>query len=245
LPSLASSSVSSSAAAASSSFTPFTLSVPGAHNHANAQAAWAAVRELGVPRSQAAGALKEFAGLPHRLQFVAERDGVRYFNDSKCTTPGGAIVALEAFAPRQAVIIVGGYDKGADFGKMGAALAARAKAVIAMGATRDKIVAATQSAMSRSGIQPSQPERPLRRSRLPARQERSDRAGESAKYARPTILPAIELAPDLASAVAAARHLASRGDVVLLSPACASYDMFTNYEERGDLFVAMVKGEAP
>jgi UDP-N-acetylmuramoylalanine--D-glutamate ligase len=122
------------------------------------------------------------------------------------------IVALEAFEPRRAIIIVGGYDKGADFDKMGAALAARAKAVVAIGKTRDKIVAAAKAAMGRPGT--------------PGRQSDA---------------PAIELADTLESAVRAARRLAAPGDVILLSPACASYDMFTNYEQRGNLFVEMVK----
>jgi UDP-N-acetylmuramoylalanine--D-glutamate ligase len=197
------SSVSSSS---SSSSLPFSLSVPGAHNQANAQAAWAAAKEMGVSRAQAEEALREFAGLPHRLQFVAELDGVRYFNDSKCTTPGGAIVALESFDPRRVVIIVGGYDKGADFDKLGTALAQRAKAVVGIGKTRDKIVAA-------------------------------------AKAHHQGDVPTIELAENLDSAVRAARRLASRGDVVLLSPACASYDMFTNYEDRGNQFVELVKND--
>ena len=80
--------------------------------------------------------------MPHRLQFVTETKGVRYYNDSKCTTPEGAVVAIEAFEPRKAIIIVGGYDKGAGFDKLGAALAGRAKAVVAIGATRDKIITA-------------------------------------------------------------------------------------------------------
>jgi len=183
---------------------PFELSVPGAHNQANAQAAWAAARALGVQRGEAAEALKEFAGLPHRLEFVAEQGGVRFCNDSKCTTPEGAIVALEAFAPRTAVILVGGYDKHVSFDALGRALAGRAKAVVALGATREKILAAVRPQV----------------------------AGN---------LPRIVSAGDFASAVAAARRLAEPGDVVLLSPACASFDMFDNYEQRGQAFGELVR----
>ena len=182
---------------------PFELSVPGAHNQTNAQAAWAAARQLGVPRDDAAPALRAFAGLPHRLQFVAEKRGVRYYNDSKCTTPDGAIVALEAFAPRSAVLIAGGHDKGAPFDALGAAVAARAKALIALGATREKLLAAT----------PAPPPAGLHR------------------------------AESLPDALRRAAALAESGDVILLSPACASYDMFVNYEQRGDEFTRLVRVE--
>jgi UDP-N-acetylmuramoylalanine--D-glutamate ligase len=87
---------------------PFELVIPGVHNQANAQATWAAARQLGMDRAAAAEALKGFRGLPHRLEVVAECDGVRYVNDSKCTTPAGTIVAMGAFEPRRCVVIVGG-----------------------------------------------------------------------------------------------------------------------------------------
>jgi UDP-N-acetylmuramoylalanine--D-glutamate ligase len=179
---------------------PFELAIPGLHNQANAQAAWAAARQLGIDRQTAAAALKEFRGLPHRLQLAAQRDGVRYVNDSKCTTPGGAMVALDAFERGRCVILVGGYDKGVGFDELGQALAERAKGVIAMGQTGPAIAAAVEGA----------------------------RQGQS---------PVVEKADDLPSAVAAAERLAEPGDVVLLSPACASYDQFDNYEQRGDVFV--------
>ena len=185
---------------------PFDLIVPGRHNQINAQAAWTAAEAFGAAREDASAALLEFAGLPHRLKFLAERDGVRYYNDSKCTTPQGAEVALDAFEPRRAIILLGGYDKQVSFDSLGAAAAARAKGVVALGATARQIVAAVEA----------------------------HRAGE---------LPRVERAGDFPSAVAAARALAGPGDVVLLSPACASYDMFTNYEERGDRFAALVTGD--
>ena len=181
----------------------FELTVPGAHNQGNAQAAFAVAREMGIDRPTAQEALRDFPGLPHRLQFVCEREGVRYYNDSKCTTPEGAIVALEAFAPGKAVIIVGGYDKHVSFEAMGKSLAARAKAVIAIGATKDQIVTAVEQASS-------------------------------------TKQPVIVKCETFADAVAAAQAIAASGDAVLLSPACASYDMFQNYEKRGELFVELV-----
>ena len=159
---------------------------------------------VGVSRAAAAEALSGFAGLPHRLQLVAERNGVRYFNDSKCTTPAGAIVAIEAFEPRSVVIIVGGYDKKIDFGDLCAALAARAKAVVATGQTGEAIA---------DGV---------------------ERAGDDAGA------PPVIRAPQFAAAVAAAGDLAESGDILLLSPACASFDQFRNYEQRGETFVRLV-----
>jgi len=181
---------------------PFELAVVGEHNQANAQAARAAAVQLGVDRATAAEALAGFAGLPHRLQFVTERRGVRYYNDSKCTTPEGAIAALGAFAPRSAVMIVGGYDKGVALDSLGAALAERAAAVVVLGATADRIADAVADA-------PGPP-------------------------------PPVERAGDLADAVRLARRHADAGQAVVLSPACASYDMFVDYEQRGQAFVALV-----
>jgi UDP-N-acetylmuramoylalanine--D-glutamate ligase len=186
---------------------PFELGVPGEHNQANAQAAWAIARALDVSREDAAIALGMFEGLPHRLQRVAWRRGVTYYNDSKCTTPRGAIVALRAFAPRSAVVIVGGYDKGVSFDELAAELAGRAKAVLAIGDTANRIAAAVEQART------------------------DDR-------------PSVEVCGDLAEAVAQADRLTEPGDAVLLSPACASYDQFTNYEQRGERFVQLVRGQA-
>lgn len=187
---------------------PFDLLLPGSHNQSNAQAAFAAAALLGVDRQTAQQALREFPGLPHRLQFVTERNGVRYFNDSKCTTPEGAIVAAESFEPRKAIIIVGGYDKHVSFDAMGAVLASRAKVIVAVGATKDQIVASVA---------------------------KGSKAGSAV----------VVKADSFESAVSAARAAAAPGDVVLLSPACASYDMFTNYERRGEKFVELVRQTTP
>ena len=183
----------------------FKLGIPGDFNQANAQAAWAVARQFGIDRHTAEDALGSFAGLPHRLKLVLDRDGVRYFNDSKCTTPAGAIAALDAFAPRTVIILVGGYDKAVSFEELGRALAQRAKAVITMGQTKEAIASAAQT-HRRAGV------------------------------------PILEKADSFADAVSLAKQLAASGDIVLLSPACASYDMFANYEQRGDLFAELVKG---
>ena len=182
---------------------PFNLAVPGGHNQANAQAAWAAAKALDASRADAAKALREFTGLPHRLQFVVERDGVRFYNDSKCTTPAGAVVALQAFAPRQAILLLGGYDKGVRFDAICEAASGRAKAVVCFGATGAKIA---------EGI-------------------RKERRAASLEVCEVT---------NIDDAVSAACGFAEPGDVILLSPACASYDQFTNYEQRGERFVELV-----
>jgi UDP-N-acetylmuramoylalanine--D-glutamate ligase len=183
---------------------PFDLDVPGAHNQANAQAAWAVARELGVDRDVAAAKLRNFAPLPHRLQFVAEVDGASWYNDSKCTTPGGAMVAVEAFPARTAIVIAGGYDKHVSFDDLGRQLARRARAVVTLGQTAGAIAGAVESA----------------------------RQGDE---------PLCRRADSLAQAVRITRDLARPGDAVLLSPACASYDMFDNYEQRGAAFVQLVR----
>ena len=180
----------------------FDLQVTGEHNQINAQAAWAVARGFGIDRAGAADALRNFESLPHRLQLIAQGRGVKYYNDSKCTTPGGLIVALEAFERRTVIVIAGGSDKDVSFDKMGAAVAQRAKALVVLGATAGKIAAATE----KSRCDPE---------------------------------PPVHTAVDLERAVATAAELAGEGDVVLLSPACASYDMFTNYQERGARFVEL------
>jgi UDP-N-acetylmuramoylalanine--D-glutamate ligase len=182
---------------------PFDLQVAGPHNQANAQAAWAAARPFGVDRATAAEALKDYRALPHRLQLVRQVDGVTYVNDSKCTTPASAIVALQAFPTGTIVAIVGGYDKHVDFDSLGVVLAERVKTVVALGQTREQIVQAVEK----------------------------HRAGKH---------PAILTAETFADAFAAAHSAAAPGDTVLLSPACASFDMFTNYEFRGQAFIDLV-----
>jgi UDP-N-acetylmuramoylalanine--D-glutamate ligase len=185
----------------------FELSVPGVHNQANAQAAWVASRAMGATRTEATKALREFGGLPHRLQYLGEVGGVRYYNDSKCTTPQGAIVALKAFERNRVVILVGGYDKGVEFDSLGAALAQWAKHVVVLGDTGRAIADAVES----------------------------QREAET---------PSVQEAGSLREAVGMARRNVAPGDVVLLSPACASYGMFDNYEQRGDAFSQLVRSQA-
>ncbi|MCZ6815180.1 MAG: UDP-N-acetylmuramoyl-L-alanine--D-glutamate ligase [Planctomycetota bacterium] len=181
------------------------LAVPGPHNIANAAAALTLSRILGVDDDTALSALASFTGLPHRLEFVREFEGVCYYNDSKATTPEAAITALRAI-DRPVVMIVGGSDKGISFVDLAVELGNRAKAVVCLGATRERIAADVRAAVqSRNGPKPQ------------------------------TVCVG-----GFAEAVTAARGFAERGDVVLLSPACASFDMFKNYEKRGDAFRSIV-----
>jgi UDP-N-acetylmuramoylalanine--D-glutamate ligase len=177
--------------------------LPGRANLSNLAAARAIVRCLGITDEGIRGCLAEFKALPHRLELVANRNGVRWYNDSKATTPEGTMVALAAFeCPK--ILIAGGYDKHTPFDELGKEIASSAKAAILMGQTAPQIADAITGA------------------------DTSSRAD-------------VEIVDSLAQAVEAANRLAVPGDVVLLSPACASYDMFENYRQRGRLFADLVQ----
>jgi UDP-N-acetylmuramoylalanine--D-glutamate ligase len=131
---------------------PFELRVPGRHNQLNAQGAFAAAELLGATWEQAQAALRDFRGLPHRLQLVHESDGgVRYYNDSIATVPEAAVAALESFPPKRVIQIVGGYDKGLPLTAMCNALVERAKAVLCIGATGKKIADVMSQAAHHGG----------------------------------------------------------------------------------------------
>jgi UDP-N-acetylmuramoylalanine--D-glutamate ligase len=183
------------------------LPLPGRHNRRNAAAAFAVGHALQLPLRTWAIALRDFSGLPDRLELVRDYHGVRYYNDSKSTTPEAAIVALEAF-DCPTVMIVGGYDKKVSLDALAARLAERAHAVICMGATRFKLHEA------------------IRR-----------HCGDCDR-------PSIKSVHDFAGGVNLARRLAAPGCAVVLSPGCASYDMFANYVERGRTFKRIVSGWA-
>ena len=164
--------------------------IRGAHNRENAAAATAAARAAGIPDEAIAAALRTFAGVPHRLELVGERDGVRYVNDSKATNVAAALRALAAYVDEPVHLILGGSPKGEDFAPLAAALGPNVRSVHLVGAEAERIGAVIDG----------------------FRDETLERA------------------------VAHAAELAEAGDVVLLSPACASYDQFANFEERGDAF---------
>lgn len=183
------------------------LRIRGRHNWANALAALALGEAAGLDRAQMLATLKSFNGLPHRCEFVAAKQGVEYFNDSKATNVGATLAAIAGMAsrPQQIVLILGGDGKGADF---------------------SPLVKACQSA-------PHSPQSPVKAVVTLGRD-----GPMIAALLRPH-LP-VEEAGSLAEVVQKAAALAAPGDLVLLSPACASLDMFKNYEARGSLFAELV-----
>jgi UDP-N-acetylmuramoylalanine--D-glutamate ligase len=174
------------------------LKISGDHNLANALAALAMGQALGWERAGMLAALREFTGLAHRTALVLERDGVRWFDDSKGTNVGATVAAVRGL-PGQVVLIAGGDGKNQDFTPLRAALADKARAVVLIG--RDAPLIA-------SALGDSVPLHP---------------------------------AMNLDHAVTIAAKLVLPGDSVLLSPACASFDMFSGYEERGAVFAAAVR----
>ena len=172
----------------------------GAHNLENAMAASAAALADGVDSDDVIEALRTFAGVPHRLEEVAERDGVLYVNDSKATNVDAARVGIEAFEPGTVHAILGGSLKGGSFVGLRDALASRAKAAYLIGEAAPRL--------------------------------RGDLEGAVALHD----------SGDLASAVAEARANAKPGDVILLSPATASYDQYENFEARGEHFRQLARG---
>jgi len=178
------------------------LPVTGLHNAANALAALALTRAIGLPDEAATDALRRFQGLPHRAQRVAELGGVIFYDDSKGTNVGATVAALAGIG-RPAVLIAGGEGKGQNFAPLASAVARYARAVVLIGRDAARI----EEALKGTGV-------PL------------------------------EHARDMDAAVAAAQRGAREGDAVLLSPACASFDMFRDYRHRGEAFVAAVRARA-
>jgi UDP-N-acetylmuramoylalanine--D-glutamate ligase len=176
------------------------LSVAGLHNVANALAALALTRALNLPMDDLLRGLLHFKGLPHRVEKVAEIEGVTYYDDSKGTNVGATEAALYGMGKRHAVVILGGDGKGQDFSPLKAAVEANARAVLLIGRDAPLIAAAIEGCNVDTYSVAS-----------------------------------------LAEAVGQAQRLAHPGDAVLLSPACASFDMFRSYIHRAEVFVAAVK----
>lgn len=186
------------------------LRLPGTHNWQNAQAAIAAALAAGASVAAIEQAVSSFRGLPHRLEFVAEVDGRRCFNDSKSTTPEATVLALQSF-DEPIVLLAGGYDKQIDLSAIASAAVSRCRAVALLGQTGPQLGCLIEAAARAANV--SGP---------------TCRGFES-----------------LGSAVAWSLQISSSGDVVLLSPGCASYDWFQNYIERGEQFSTLVKRAEP
>ncbi|HEY0940823.1 MAG TPA: UDP-N-acetylmuramoyl-L-alanine--D-glutamate ligase [Steroidobacter sp.] len=175
------------------------LKISGLHNAANAMASLAMCEALNLSRPACLQALREFGGLPHRSQWVADINDVRFVDDSKGTNIGATLAAV-AGMPGSLVLIAGGQGKGQDFTPLAQAFRGKVRHVVLIGQDARQIDAALQ------GVSTTQ------------------------------------FAKDMSEAVQLAANAARPGETVLLSPACASLDMFRDYGHRGDVFAAAVKG---
>ena len=178
------------------------LKMRGAHNQSNALAALALGHAVGLPFAPMLQTLRTFAGLPHRCQWVGERAGVNYYDDSKATNVGAALAAISGLGADidgKLVLIAGGDGKGADFSALREPVARYCREVILLGRDAGLLASALRGAVALRQVQ------------------------------------------SLEDAVQQAAACALPGDAVLLSPACASLDMFKNFEERGRLFAAAVE----
>jgi UDP-N-acetylmuramoylalanine--D-glutamate ligase len=178
------------------------MKIRGDHNVANALAALALGEAVKLPMPVMLQTLREFSGLPHRCELVAEQDGIAWYNDSKGTNVGSTLAAINGLGAAikgRLIVIAGGVGKGQDFSPLSAPLVKYAKALILMGDDGAKIGAAVADSVEKIS------------------------------------------ASSLQDALKKAKAQARNGDAVLLSPACASFDMFKNYEDRGQQFVAAVQ----
>ena len=175
------------------------LKLLGTHNYENVMAAVAMAAAYGTPMEVIRRTIKEFAGVEHRIEFVREKDGVAYYNDSKGTNPDAAFKGIQAMN-RPTVLIGGGYDKDSEYEEWIQAFDGKVKLLVLVGATKEKIA------------------------------EAAERVG----------FVSYVMADSFEEAVEKCIEAAEPGDAVLLSPACASWGMFKNYEERGDKFKELV-----
>jgi UDP-N-acetylmuramoylalanine--D-glutamate ligase len=170
----------------------------GQHNLTNALAALALGEAVGIPLDKMIDTLGEFPGLAHRLQYVAEQDGVCWFNDSKGTNVGATLAAIDGVEGKL-VLVAGGDGKGADFTPLAEAMQRKGRGAILMGKDAALLASVLQ------GVVP------------------------------------VRFAEDMPQAVKLAADMSQPGDSVLLSPACASTDMYRNFEVRGDAYVQAVR----
>lgn len=175
------------------------LQIPGAHNLDNACAAISAARVFLESTAAVEAGLRAFTGLPHRLKFVGEANGVKYYDDSIATTPGSAIAAMRAF-DQPKILILGGSDKGADYGEIVDVCKQTNTRVVSIGQTGNRI----------------------------------------AELCRERDVEVIRVEGTMEKVVPVCARIAASGDVVILSPASASFDQYNNYSDRGDKFAAAV-----
>lgn len=177
----------------------YDFALKGKHNNYNTMAAGIAAATLGIRKEKIREAVKNFHSLEHRMEFVAMVRGVEFVNDSKATNVNSTWFALESMN-KPTVLVLGGTDKGNDYGLIAELVKEKVKAIVCMGVDNKKIIEAFKD-----------------------------------------IVPVIVETDSAKKAVNASFKLAEKGDVVLLSPACASFDLFKNYEDRGRQFKDAVK----
>jgi UDP-N-acetylmuramoylalanine--D-glutamate ligase len=177
----------------------YDFALKGKHNNYNTMAAGIAAATLGIRKEKIREAVKNFHSLEHRMEFVAMVRGVEFINDSKATNVNSTWFALESMN-KPTVLVLGGTDKGNDYGLIADLVKEKVKAIVCMGVDNKKIIEAFKD-----------------------------------------IVPVIVETDSAKKAVNASFKLAEKGDVVLLSPACASFDLFKNYEDRGRQFKDAVK----
>lgn len=175
------------------------LQILGIHNYENVMAAVAMAAVYGVPMDTIRKAILAFKGVEHRIEYVTEKDGVVYYNDSKGTNPDAAIKGIQAMN-RKTVLIGGGYDKNSEYTEWIQAFDGKVKQLILIGATREKIAQDAEKCGFHDYV----------------------------------------FADTFEEAVLLAAKTAKSGEAVLLSPACASWGMFPNYEVRGEKFKEIV-----
>ncbi|MDJ0832054.1 MAG: UDP-N-acetylmuramoyl-L-alanine--D-glutamate ligase [Gammaproteobacteria bacterium] len=177
------------------------LKLKGRHNWANCLAALALAQTVGISEQAMIEALRNFPGLAHRSQWVAQRNGVVWINDSKATNPGATQAAIQGL-DEPVILLAGGQSKGADMQSLCATLERQVKTALVFGADAGQMLADWQGCTE------------------------------------------LEQVNDLAEAVQRASEIALVGDIVLLSPACASFDMYSGFAERGEHFIALVEALA-
>ena len=178
--------------------------IPGMHNVENYMAAIAATDAL-IQEEIVRATAVEFKGVPHRIEFVRELDGVKYYNDSIASSPARTTAGLVSFGDKKVILIAGGYDKKIPFDEFGGVVNDHVKKLVLVGLTSEKIETAVKAASNYAAL-------PIYRCNA------------------------------FEEAVKKARGIAEEGDIVILSPACASFDMFKNFEVRGNTFKDIVKG---
>jgi UDP-N-acetylmuramoylalanine--D-glutamate ligase len=174
------------------------VKIQGVHNVENMMAAVAAAKCAGVPCELIQTTLNRFPGLEHRLEFVRNKDGVRYYNDSKGTNVGAVVKSLASFN-EPVILLAGGVDKGGDYAPLNEEIKQKVRRLVLFGAAKE-VIAHALGALTETVI-----------------------------------------VDDLQAAVREAAAHAHAGDVVLLSPACSSFDQFSNYAERGKVFKSLVQ----